>query len=414
MAVDPEIAQKIMNIADLKGKKVKYQHLDGRGNPLKIYENFESLIMAKGIKIRYNKLSREIEVPVGGAALQLDEKIVCLHSLATLNNLNLPFDHVNRFVKAFAATRAYNPVADYLKTCRSLWDGKHRIEALCDTIETSGDDGLKRILMTKWLVNTVRIAFNTGKYNCEGILVIQGAQGIGKTRWIRSIVPNFDWVKTGVSIDPKDKDSVAKATKYWIVELGEMDSTLKHEQAELKQFFTEITDEYRAPYGRFSEKHPRLTCYYATVNDQEFLRDTTGNRRYWTIPATKINVDHGIDINQLWGEVMALYESGTMTCYLSELEMKVLQENNEEFEVRSPAEQKILDKLSWDTDVKDWRFYTASEVAEYIGESNPVHIGRALQKIMRKNPEIRFEKHRKRYLLPPRPFDVFRQNNPPK
>ena len=101
------------------------------------------------------------------------------------------------------------------------------IKMLCDTINTpiTFDDEVKELYITKWLLNVVNIAFNKGQYGSEGILVIQGAQGLGKTRWIKSIIPNEKWVKTGLEIDPSDKDKVYQATKYWVTELGELDET---------------------------------------------------------------------------------------------------------------------------------------------------------------------------------------------
>ncbi len=92
---------------------------------------------------------------------------------------------------------------------------------LCDAIETEPyfNQELKKILIRKWLLNTACIAFNEGDGNTEGVLTLQGKQGIGKTRLIRKLIPMY--VKTGLELDPSDKDKIYQCIKYWVCELGE-------------------------------------------------------------------------------------------------------------------------------------------------------------------------------------------------
>ena len=384
-----------------KGEELDFPFKNYKNQPLKVWENLDFLLKFKNIEVKHNLLSREIEVI--GYKKSLDELMVEFNTLALTNGFNLGIDEMARFVAKIAKENSYNPVIDYLKKCKSGWDGVSRIKDLCNTIQCYGDNNFKELLITKWLINTVHIISNKGKNNCEGVLVIQGKQGIGKTRWIRSIMPNLDWLKTGVAVDPGDKDSVSKATKYWVVELGEMEATLKKDQAELKQFFTENSDEYREPYGRFSNKFPRLTCFYATVNDLEFLKDVTGNRRYWAIEALSVNVDHNIDLEQLWGEIVTLYTTKKITNWLTIEENAILQENNIKFEVKTGTEIKILDNFDWSsTNVTKWKYYTASEIADFLEERNPVLIGKAIKKMMLNNELIKFNTNGRKYLLPPK------------
>lgn len=380
---------------------IDFPYKNKKGVPLRIWENLDYLFRLNNIELKYNLLSREIEVP--RCKRSLDELLVEFNTLALTNGFDLNINEMARFVTKIAYENSYNPVIDYLKKCKNKWDGISRIKDLCDTIETNADNEFKELLITKWLINAVHIICNKGESNCEGILVIQGKQGIGKTRWIRSIIPNQDWLKTGVSLDPVDKDSVLRTTKYWIVELGELDATFKRDQAALKQFFTEETDEHRVPYGRFPTKFPRLTCFYATVNDLEFLKDLTGNRRYWAIEATSINVNHNIDIDQLWGEIATLYSTGKITNWLTEEETEKLQKNNRKFEVKSSSEIKLLDMFDWsNADTSKWKYLTATQICQFIEEKNPVLIGKAIKKMMLHNKLIKFNTNGRKYLLPPR------------
>lgn len=384
-----------------KTSELDFPYKNHKKQPLKVWENLDYLFKVNNIEIKYNLLSREIEVT--GSKKSLDEVMVEFNTLALSNEFNLGIDDMTRFVIKIAKENSYNPVINYLKKCKEGWDGVSRIKELCNTVRCNGDNNFKELLIIKWLINTVHIIANKGRNNCEGVLVIQGKQGIGKTRWIRSIMPNLDWLKTGVAVDPSDKDSISKATKYWIVELGEMEATLKKDQAELKQFFTENSDEYREPYGRFSSKFPRLTCYYATVNDLEFLKDTTGNRRYWTIEAISLNVNHKINLEQLWGEIVTLYSTGKIKNWLTKEEEAILQSNNTKFEVKTGIEVKLLDNFDWNNvDVTKWKYFTSTEIGDFLEEKNPVLVGKAIRKIMLNNDLIKFNTHGRKYLLPPR------------
>lgn len=393
------LPQEYEEIQDIPKIDFKYRSDSERRTPLKVWENLDQLLKVKKINLKYNIVSKEIEV--NGKNRSLDELLVKLNTLTQINGLHISTDDMFRFVKHIAKNNSFSPIINYLNECKEVWDGKSRVNLLCNTITSESNQEFNNLLITKWLVNAVHIAFNEEDRNCEGLLVIQGKQGLGKTRWIRSLIPKQKWLKTGMTIDPSNKDSVMKATKYWIIELGEMDATLKKEQAVLKQFFTEQTDENRSPYARTFEKTSRLTCFYATVNDIEFLRDDTGNRRYWTIQAKSINVNHGINLEQLWGEVMHLYTSGKVTTYLSKEETEQLSRNNRNFEVKSNIEIKILDCYDWTIkDTSKWTKYNVSQISDHISEKVN-GISKNLRKIMLTNSLIKFDSNGRTFLLPP-------------
>jgi predicted P-loop ATPase len=114
----------------------------------------------------------------------------------------------------------------------------------------------------------------------DGVLVLQGEQGCGKTRFFTVIAITPNWFAEGVSIDIDKKDTVIQATGCWIAELGELDATLKREQSALKAYLTAARDAYRLPYARAAVRRPRRTSFCATVNPENFLNDDTGSRRY--------------------------------------------------------------------------------------------------------------------------------------
>ena len=220
-------------------KLYKYVTFDKnmKAKPLLVWENLEILLKRKGITLKYNELSKSIEY-FGTINSSLNATLEDIYSLCHKEHFKISKENLAAALNRIAQKYKYNPVQGYLEECLKNYDKTDLyIKALCETIVTPEgyDENIKEMFVTKWLLNVCNIAFNDGTVGSEGILVIQGAQGLGKTRWIKSIVPNKLWVKTGLEVDPSDKDKVYQATKYWITELGELDATLKKDQAKLVQ-----------------------------------------------------------------------------------------------------------------------------------------------------------------------------------
>jgi putative DNA primase/helicase len=204
------------------------------------------------------------------------------------------------------------------------------------------------MLMTKWLVSCVAAACEPNGVALEGILVFQGAQGLGKTLWFKRLA-DYDkgWLLEGATLNPSDKDSVKQAVSHWIVELGEIESTFKKSDIDqLKAFVTKKNDELRLPYDRAFTTYQRRTAFYASVNAREFLTDTSGNRRFWVVPVTGINADHGLDMQQVWAEVKeTLYFNTNFDWYLTKEEREMLQDSNEYYRTQSSVEDLILEHV---------------------------------------------------------------------
>lgn len=251
----------------------------------------------------------------------------------------------------------FNPIADMLNTVRH--DGTDRLAELAE-IAGIAEDETACLYLRKWLHQSVAMALNddTDPYGADGVLVIQNPQGAGKTLLFSKLALYADWFAEGISIDLDKKDSVIQATGCWIAELGELDSTLKREQLSLKAFITSRTDTYRQPYARAATRKPRRTSFCATVNPTEFLNDETGSRRWWVIRPSRIDVERlkGLSrewVCQLWAQVYSqLYLPNPQGFRLTEDERKKLTADNEQFSKPLPGETEILDKLEWESPVK--------------------------------------------------------------
>lgn len=115
-----------------------------------------------------------------------------------------------------------------------------------------------------------------------------------------------------------------------------------------------------------SEEYPRVTSFYATINNNEFLEDNTGNRRYWCINATNIIVDHNIDINQLWGEVMHLLKDKKEPHWLNKEEEQQLYIVNSNFEVKTETDSRAMDNLNWSAPKEFWLYKTFSQICSEL------------------------------------------------
>lgn len=344
----------------------------GRGKPLKHIDNLREICARLGVDIRYNVIKKAEEIIIPDEAFTMDnEANASLAWLASECSLfNFPTDKLGEFITYLADKNQFNPVACWIES--KPWDGVSRLQALCDTIETKGDKALKDTLIKRWLISAVAAAYLPDGISAPGVLTLQGAQYLGKTAWFKSLVPHeLDIIQDGMMLRPDDKDSVKQICSYWLVELGELDSTFrKSDIAQLKAFITKQVDVLRPAYARREAKYPRRTVFFGSVNPREFLHDSTGNRRFWTIECSAINHSHGIDMQQAWAEVRAMWLEGE-GYYLSASEMEQLNAHNTDFLAVEPVEERLLHRLDWEAGQGVWRWEQVSQVLIECGIDRP-------------------------------------------
>lgn len=354
--------------------------VNGKGRPLSTLENVREVVRRLGVTVRYNVVSKDEEIIIPGSKFSIDNAANA--SLAWLMSwcarFNMPTEKLADFVTCIADENLYNPAAQWI-TSRP-WDRKTRLPALCATIRAVGEDTdsdvgrLKNIMIRRWLISAVAAAFEPDGVAAGGILVLQGAQYLGKTKWFKSLVPtSLGLTQDGMMLRPDDRDSVKQACSFWLVELGELDATFrKADIAALKAFITRKQDVMRRAYARKESHYARRTVFFASVNQQEFLADPTGNRRYWTIACEAIDHSHDIDMQQLWAEAYELYLGGE-SWYLEASEVASLNAHNEQFSTVDPVEQRIQEGLDWDERETLWRWTTVTKLLIEIGVDRPTH-----------------------------------------
>lgn len=287
----------------------------GNMPPLTV-NNLRHVLALHDVVVRYNVIKKDMEILLPGHrgtvdnALNVTEaKIVSLvaaHGMSTT--------HVNQFLLVLADENPFNPAADWIRS--KPWDGVDRLPAFYATIQVK--DGyptwFRDVLMRRWLLSAAAAALLPSGFKTRGVLVLQGAQGIGKTSWLKSLVPDpvlaDSLVKLDHSFDGGNKDNLLTAIRHWLCELGELGSSFRRDIERVKGILTNDIDKVRQPYARQDSTYPRRTVFMASVNDDTFLVDGTGNRRWLTVRAASINFSHEIDMQQLFAQMARELEQG--------------------------------------------------------------------------------------------------------
>ena len=178
-------------------------------------------------------------------------------------------------------------------------------------------------------------------------------------------------IKVDHHLDAGSKDSILGAITHWIVEIGELDSSFRKDIARLKGVLTSDSDKVRRPYARTESEYPRRTVFFATVNEENFLVDPTGNSRWWTIPLTGINYQHGIDMQQVFAQLAVDFEQGAQW-WLTKDEEDLLDSCNSEHRSISVIRERLMSMLDLSRKGQPGTGYmTSMEVLRKLGFEFP-------------------------------------------
>ena len=315
-------------------------------------QNVAALLKGYGITVKYDVIAKRTitNIPGHQGSFENSDNVTLSHveSLATLNEMATT--KIPKFLEVLADQNLFNPVAEWIRI--RPWDGVDRLSEFYGTLVHRSDYpmNLKETLVRRWLLSAVAAVLKLCDFHCRGVLTLQGPQSIGKTAWLNSLVPDPAMrqrlIKSGHHLDPSNKDTLVTAVTHWITEIGELDSSFKKDIARLKGFITESTDKVRRPYAKADSEYPRRTVFCASVNDANFLVDTTGNSRWWTIPVTAVKHDHGIDMQQLFAQVAVLYEGGEQW-WLTPEEEALLAEQNKNHVVVNAVHEVLREVIDW-------------------------------------------------------------------
>ena len=262
--------------------------------------------------------------------------------------LTSSIDSINQICSIIADDNSYHPIKEYLNSVQ--WDGIHRIKSVFTDFLGATDNIYTQSVAIVTFVGCVARIMQAG-VKFDTCTVLTGGQGVGKSKFIAKIAVKPEWFTDGVtSFD--GKDFYESIQGKWIVELGEGTAFQKSIKERSKQAITSQQDFYRKPYGRNPEQRPRQCVFFGTTNNYDFLKDETGDRRYYPIDvniakATK-NIDNDLTpeyVGQLWAEAVQLYKSG-QSIYIQDSQVLALaeQEQRKHFD-ESPLQSDIANFL---------------------------------------------------------------------
>ncbi|MCG1024524.1 virulence-associated E family protein [Dehalobacter sp.] len=279
-------------------------------------------------------------------------------------------------VLAVAAEKAYHPIKEYLDGLPE-WDKVPRVENLFIDYFGAPDTTYTKAVSRKSMVAAVARIYTPGT-KFDSVPILNGPQGIGKSTFYAKLAG--EWFSDSLTLtDMKDKAGPEKLQGYWILELGELAGMRKADVETVKSFISRMDDKYRASYGVSVESHPRQCIIVGSTNAESgFLRDITGNRRFWPIrvngssskKAWQITKE---EVQQIWAETLVLYKSGEKLYLEGDDAMQAIEEQADAMEAdeREGLVREYLDTLLPD----NWHSMDLYERRNFLNGTGITDIG---------------------------------------
>ena len=281
-----------------------------------------------------------------------------------------PIKFKDALLAVTSSERIYHPIKEYFKTLK--WDGVERLDTLLVDYLGAKDSEYVRAVTRKTLCAAVTRIYKPGT-KFDSILVLCGPQGIGKSTLFSKL--GKEWYSDSLSIcDMKDKTAAEKLQGYWLLELGELAGIKKVDVEIIKSFISRTDDKFRKAYGVNVESNPRSNIIVGTTNSEGgFLRDITGNRRFWPVMVSgnsTLKPWDLKDVDQIWAEALYRYEEGE-ELYLKGDVSKMAKIAQQEAMESDDREGIILEYLETPLPT-NWQEMTLYERWVYLGDKNAI------------------------------------------
>ncbi|WP_418499706.1 VapE domain-containing protein [Flagellimonas sp.] len=292
---------------------------------------------------------------------------------------------VTRLNSDFVPT--YDPLKHYLAELPK-WDGEtDYISELASRVKTDDDEFFK-VAFKKWLVGMVGCGLDDTTIN-QTAIIFSGVQGLGKSTFIRNILPKElrQYAYSGM-INPNSKDTLVLLAERLIIDMDELSSLNRKGNNEVKELITKEKIQLRRPYGRITESYPRRASFAGSVNDEKFLTDMTGNRRFLCFKVFGIDYKSEVNYTGLYGQALALYKDG-FKYFFDGKENQMLSKRNESFVQMSHIEELLLSEYKVPDNPYDCQLHMKSsklliEFYKKFGvradNTNNILLGKALSK----------------------------------
>lgn len=216
-------------------------------------------------------------------------------------------ENVIAAIRLAAYERRFHPIRDRLASY--VHDGQPRAETLFIDYLGCDDTAYFRETARLLLLGAVVRVFEPG-HKFDYMPIIEGAQGVRKSTFVKAL--GLGWAGDPMINWSGGKEILEQTEGFWLIEIPELSSMSRAESNEIKANLTRTTDTARLSYGHNPETRPRQCIFIGTTNDREYLKDPTGNRRFWPIPCRVAMIDTErltLEAPQIWAEAVAWYRA---------------------------------------------------------------------------------------------------------
>lgn len=264
--------------------------------------NVDVALRRLGVRPRYDQLGDVIVFERAGERTRItdDDVVTLLLEIDREFGFRVPKEFFFDVVGDRARADGFHPVCDYLDTL--TWDGTPRIDTWLSTYAGATDDEYTRSVGALMLIAACRRARLPGA-KFDEMLVLEAPQGTEKSSALRVLAVREEWFGDELPLGADSKRQIEAIAGRWIVEAGELSGLGKAEENDLKAFLSRQVDAARMAYARLTARFPRQCVIFGTTNETAYLKDPTGNRRWWPVRVEAFDVGAlARDRDQLWAE----------------------------------------------------------------------------------------------------------------
>lgn len=339
--------------------------------------------------------------------------------------IKVPDRDLRAAVDIVGRKNSFHPVREYLT--QQTWDGTERVERLFIDYLGSPDDAYHRNVARMMMIAAVTRVFEPG-HKFDFAIILEGIQGKRKSTFISTLARNWFTELDGDFEDAKQMVEIMQGA--WLLEIPELSGFQKADVRHIKAFISRTTDKVRLAYARRAQEYPRQCVFIGSTNDDRYLKDDTGGRRYWPVrcDVDEIDTDHlERTVDQLWAEALTLYRAmrvakprGTLPLYLSDTAARVIAERLQDSRKVETTEDALAGQIQeWlDRPINDggfddvekdgtpiyrnetclvqiWTECLGRDIAQYVS-SWPAMLGRSIRQIpdwQMSGARMRFGKH---------------------
>lgn len=348
------LAERLAAFREESGPPV-FPDVNARGKPNgESVDNIEEFLRWAGLTVARDTFAKQTLIEgIPGHSRWDDDGLRIVRIEAQRCGLTVKPDLLYDAVFNLAGRQKAHPVRHYLDKCEAAWDGESRLSAWLVEyagVEVAGLSPERQAYIAAvgelFLVAAVRRVRQPG-CKFDTLLVLEGKQGAGKSSVCRTLVPDPDWFSDCLPLGAEPKVVIEMTTGRWLCEFAELTGISRREVEEVKMFLSRQSDAARAAYAREPSERPRQFIAVGTTNDDKYLVDTTGNRRFLPVTVTGSIDLEGLrrDRDQLWGEASRREKEFGAALSLPEQLWAVAAAEQEERRVVGPIEEALTAAL---------------------------------------------------------------------